>query len=89
MVRVADVGTEPVDVAGQLALVGVVDVENVSASAPVRFVVAEAAGEAAPADRVGHLLRPGERVAVEVRAGAPLWIWSQGPAAVAVGPRLA
>ena len=89
MVRVIDVGREPVDLAGRGGFSGVVAIENVSRNEAVWFLPATAAGEDAPDDRVGHLLRPGEREeAVQIRAGAALWCWSQGPAAVAVGPRL-
>lgn len=88
-VNAVDVGSVPVDVAGHLGLgPSVVAVENASV-APVWILPLEGVGEPAPADRVGHLLLPGERVDVQIRAaGAPLWVWSQGPAAVVVGPRM-
>lgn len=90
MVEAVDVGSVPVDVGGRLGIGAgaVVTVENGSL-APVRFVAGAGAGEPAPADLVGHLLAPGDRVDVQIRAaGAPLWCWSHGPAVVVVGPRL-
>ena len=88
--RVARVRPEPTDLAARFNLDGsVVVIENVGIH-PLWFLPAAIAGEAAPADRVGHLLRSGRRQEVQPRGGAgwPLWVWSSHPTAVAVGPRL-
>ena len=69
-VRVADVGKEPVDVAGQLGLAGVVDVENVSAAAPVRFVVAEAVRPTASGTCCGRASGWPSRCAPGCRSGS-------------------
>ena len=90
MIRIADIDTEPVDLAARFALDGSpVTVENAGIH-PLWFLPALAAGEAAPADRVGHLLEPGERQDVELRGGAgfPLWAWSGHPTTIGVGPLL-
>ena len=88
--QVADVGREPVNLAAQLSLDGsAVVIENLGIHS-LWFLPAEAAGEAAPADRKGHLLEPGAREPIQpAAAGVPLWVWSQHPTAVGVGPRLA
>ena len=90
MVSVVPVGNEPVDVAARLISLGgsAVAIENLGIH-PLWFLLAEAAGEAAPADRKGHLLEPGAREPIQPHgAGFPLWVWSQHPTAVGVGPRL-
>ena len=87
---VLPVGKEPVDVAARLNLDGsALSLENVGIH-PLWFLPAAAAGEAAPADRKGHLLEPGAREPIQPHGGAtfPLWVWSQHATAVAVGPRL-
>ena len=73
LLRVTNVGKAPVDVSAGLD--GRLTIENLG-TAPLTFVVAEAAGEAAPADRRGHLLRPGKRETLQVASGAPVWAWS-------------
>ena len=90
MIRVVSVGPEPVDLAARLNLDGsALTLENAGIHT-LWFLPAAAAGEAAPAGRIGHPLRPGRRRPVQPRGGAtfPLWAWSQHPTAVAVGPRL-
>ena len=88
-VRVAGVGKEPVDLAARFNLDGsAVTLENLG-QAPLWFVRAAAAGEAAPEDRAGHLLEPGEHETVEpLGAGFPLWVWSGQPTVIGVGPRV-
>ena len=82
----AAVGRVPVDVAAALNLDGDRVVENLG-QRPLRFVVAEAAGEAAPADLgAGQLLQPGQRETVRTTAGQPLWAWSPFPTRIGVGP---
>ena len=87
-IRVADVGREPVDLAARFSLdASPLRIENVGVN-PLWFLPAETAAEAAPADRVGHLLEPGEWEAVDPHGdGFPLWVWSGHPTAVGVGPR--
>ena len=88
--QVAAVGREPVDLAAQINLDGsAVAIENLGI-ASLWFLLAEAAGEAAPADRKGHLLEPGAREPIQPHGGAgfPLWVWSQHATAIGVGPRL-
>ena len=82
-----DVGPIPVAVAAGAALVAV---ENVG-DRPLRFVVGEAADEAAPSDLgAGHLLQPGERETVRLGDAAyPLWAWSAFPTRIGISPRLA
>lgn len=89
MLRVADVGREPADLAARFNLDGsAAELENLGIH-PLWFLPAAAAGEAAPADRKGHLLEPGAREPVQPHgAGFPLWVWSQHATAVGVGPRL-
>ena len=89
-VRVREVDQEPVDLAAALALDGsAIELENVGIHT-LFFLPAAAAGEAAPADRRGYPLEPGARKPVQPQGGAgfPLWVWSQHPTAIAVGPRL-
>ena len=87
---VAAVGREPVDLAARFNLDGAaVAIENLGIH-PLWFLPAEAAGEAAPADRKGHLLEPAARESIQPHGtGFPLWVWSQHATAVGVGPRLA
>ena len=88
--QVAAVGREPVDLAAQLNLDGSAAVIENLGIAPLWFLLAAAAGEAAPADRKGHLLEPGAREPIQPHgAGFPLWVWSQHATAVGVGPALA
>ena len=80
------VGAAPVDVGAALNLDGNRVFENLGAR-PLRFVVAAAAGEMAPLDvRAGHLLLPGRRETVATAAGAPVWVWSEHPTRLGVGP---
>ena len=71
----------PVDIAAAFGFDGSpVTLENLGITA-LRFVVADAAGEAALADRgAGNLLEPGDRANVEPGGtGVPLWAWSVYP----------
>ena len=81
-----DVGRVPVAVAAGAALVAV---ENLG-DRPLRFVVGEAADEAAPADlEAGHLLQPGQRETVRLGDAAfPLWAWSAFPTRIGISTRL-
>ena len=80
------VGAVPVDVGAALALDGDHVIENIGGR-PLRFVVADAPGEAAPLDpRAGHLLQPGQRETVRTAAGTPVWAWSNHPTRLGVGP---
>ena len=80
------VGAAPVDVGAALNLDGNRVIENIG-SRPLRFVVAEAAGEAAPTDLgAGQLLRPGQRETVRATSGVPLWVWAPFPTVVGFGP---
>ena len=88
--RVADIGRGPLDIAARFGLDGErVTLENLGSSA-LRFVVAAAAGEAAPDDRgAGHLLLPGAREPVQSgAAGVPLWAWSGHPTLIGSSPAL-
>lgn len=87
--QIAAVGREPVDVAARFSPgKSAITIENLGVH-PLWFLLAEAAGEAAPDDRIGHLLEAGTRETVEPHgAGFPLWVWSQHPTAIGVGPRL-
>ena len=68
----------------------VVTVENLGGR-PLRFVVGEAAGEAAPSDLgAGHLLGPGRRETVRLgEAAFPIWAWAPYPTRIGVSARLA
>ena len=85
--QVTDVGPAPVAIAAGAALV---TVENLG-DRPLRFVVGEAANEAAPADpEAGHLLQPGGRETVRLGDAAyPLWAWAPYPTAIGVSAPLA
>lgn len=86
--RVAAVGREPLDIAARFGLGGsAVTLENLGTSS-LRYVVADAADEAAPASRIGHLLEPGERRDEQPAAGVPVWVWSNHPTRIGCGPRL-
>ena len=58
---------------------------------PLRFVVGEAADEAAPADlEAGHLLQPGARETVRLGDAAyPIWAWAPISTAIGVSAPLA
>lgn len=80
------VGPAPSDVRAALGLDGARVFENLGERA-LRFVVAAAAGEAAPLDPdAGHLLLPGARETVRATAGEPVWVWSAYPTRLGVGP---
>ena len=80
------VGAVPVDVGAALNLDGNRVLENIGGR-PLRFVVAESAGEAAPTDlSAGQLLRPGQRELVGAVSGQPLWAWAPFPTRIGVGP---
>lgn len=68
----------------------IVTVENIG-DRPLRFVVGEAAAEAAPADlKAGHLLQPGQRETVRLGDAAyPIWAWSSFPTQIGVSAPLA
>ena len=90
MFQHAPIGREPTDIAAAFSLDGSpVTLENLGI-APLRFAVAEAAGEAAPVDRgAGNLLEPGERQDVEPgAAGVPLWAWAAYQTRIGCSPRL-
>ena len=86
--QVAPVGQEPIDVRARFGLDGsAVTLENLG-TAVLFYVLAVAPGEAAPADRVGHILEPGERRDERPAAGAPLWVWSGGATRIGVRKQL-
>lgn len=58
---------------------------------PLRFVVGEAANEAAPTDiDAGHLLKPGRRETVRLGADTyPIWAWAPHSTRIGVSAVLA
>lgn len=84
---VTDVGAAPARIDPGVATV---TVENLG-QRPLRFVVGEAAAEAAPKDLgAGHLLQPGERETVQLCAAAnPIWAWSALGTRIGVSAALA
>lgn len=85
--RVTDVGAAPARIAGAGATFAL---ENLG-QRPLRFVVGQSAGEAAPSDLgAGHLLLPGRRETVRLGDAAnPVWVWSDYPTRVGVSAALA
>ena len=80
------VDTIPVDVGAALNLDGNRVFENIG-QRPLRFIVADAPGEAAPLNpRAGHLLQPGARETVRTAAGTPVWAWADYPTRIGAGP---
>ena len=78
------VGVAPVDVGAALNLSGKRVFDNMG-SRELRFVVADAASEAAPTNAIaGHVLHPGQRTPVRTTAGEPVWVWSSRPTVLGV-----